>query len=197
MDYSQVERDLAQRNIDCLARYKFAPGVGGQRLLKGPGTPFWPSTRMSAGAARTKAVPAGEVRSAVTNTSIRLCAIFLGGAWGAACAILSAEFFDTTATQLGYIAACAIFGGISSAVISAGVPKGATRKFRSRSRLKNLRSARLAGKVRPIAEKDHASGHPSNSRASQNSCNSTSLPLLRVFSRQYRARSRQCHECRW
>jgi hypothetical protein len=70
--------------------------------------------------------------------------VLLGGAFGAACAIFSIEFFDTTATQLAYIAACAIFGGITSVVVSSGIPLGTARKLPGRSRLKNLRIARLA-----------------------------------------------------
>lgn len=79
----------------------------------------------------------------MTNNWIRLGAVLLGGALGAACAIFSIEFFDTTATQLGSVAACAIFGGLTSVIASAGIPLGAIRKFQDGSRLKNLGTARL------------------------------------------------------
>lgn len=75
--------------------------------------------------------------------------MLLGGALGAACAILSIEFFDTTAMQLGYVAACAIFGGTASAVISAGIPQGA-RKFTSWTVSKNLRTARQPESKSPL-----------------------------------------------
>ena len=53
---------------------------------------------------------------------VKFGAVLLGGALGAAFAILSIEDFQSTASQLGYLAACAIFGGIMCAVIFAGIP---------------------------------------------------------------------------
>ena len=56
-------------------------------------------------------------------TSIKFGAILIGSALGALFAILSIDFFDSNVSQLGCMAACAIFGGIMCAVISAGMPQ--------------------------------------------------------------------------
>lgn len=54
---------------------------------------------------------------------VKFGAVLIGGALGAIFAILSIEFFDSNVSQLGYLAACAIFGGIVCAVVSAGMPE--------------------------------------------------------------------------
>ena len=56
---------------------------------------------------------------------VKFGAVLTGGAFGAIFAILSIEFFNSNISQFGYLAACAIFGGIVCAVISAGMPQHA------------------------------------------------------------------------
>ena len=56
---------------------------------------------------------------------VKFGAILIGGALGASVAILCIEFFHSNSSQLGYVAACAIFGGIVCAVISAAFPQHA------------------------------------------------------------------------
>lgn len=64
-------------------------------------------------------------------TWANLGAILIGGALGAFFAILSIEFFHSNVDQLGYAAACTIFGGMICAVISAGMPQHALKSRRS------------------------------------------------------------------
>lgn len=62
---------------------------------------------------------------------VKCGAVLIGGASGAAFAILSIELFDSNDQQLGYAAACAIFGGIMCAVISDGIPRNARKSAQS------------------------------------------------------------------
>ena len=64
---------------------------------------------------------------------VKCGAVLIGGASGAAFAILSIELFNSNDQQLGYAAACAIFGGIMCAVtsISDGIPRNARKSAQS------------------------------------------------------------------
>lgn len=62
---------------------------------------------------------------------VKLGAILFGGALGAFFAILSIDFFHSNVSQLGYVAACAIFGAIVCTVISATLPQRARTSGRS------------------------------------------------------------------
>ena len=63
----------------------------------------------------------------------KFAAVLIGGVLGALFATLCIRFFETTVSQLGYVAACAIFGGIICAVISTGMSQRSDifRKFDS------------------------------------------------------------------
>ena len=61
-------------------------------------------------------------------SSVKFSAVLIGGALGAAIAMLSIDFFHSTAEQLGYLAACAIFGAIVCAVGFPAMRRG-DRKF--------------------------------------------------------------------
>lgn len=62
---------------------------------------------------------------------VKFGAILIGGALGTFLAILSIKVFDSDASQLGFVAACSIFGAIVCAAISAGFPQRAQKSGRS------------------------------------------------------------------
>jgi len=64
-------------------------------------------------------------------------AVLLGGVFGAVFAISFIKYFDSNGSQLGFVAVCAIFGGITFAVLSAALPQGA-RKFRQPDPSRNV-----------------------------------------------------------
>ena len=62
---------------------------------------------------------------------IKLAGILTGGVLGAFFALLSIKFFHSDASRIGYLAACAIFGAIVCAIISAALPQRARTSGRS------------------------------------------------------------------
>ena len=85
---------------------------------------------------------------------VKFGAILIGDALGASVAIMCIEFFHSNSSQLGYVAACAIFGGIVCAVISAAFPQHASASRRS-DLLKNSDAGEL-----PKSKRGHSADSP-------------------------------------
>ena len=85
---------------------------------------------------------------------VKFGAVLIGGALGAIFAILSIDFFGSNVSQLGYLAACAIFGGIVCAVVSAGMPQHARKAGQS-----DLSTNIVAG-GRPKCQRAHPANLP-------------------------------------